>query len=196
MLCDKGVTLYFDTLKTCCYWILILSIVSIYGYYWCISFDLNLTDYVSLRKLSFVGTFSWTIIENLLVCGYDVSDVEVNTHVCHEAYGTCVITALMSGSCQHLSSQQFVAELEPYAMERRRKMALFSPLHNHNPPYPSRHRNADSTLPGYGLYCSNSISFWLLLYRTDRTACRQFPKCELTRSRSCSFIHSCYFLMV
>jgi hypothetical protein len=70
-----------------------------------------------VRKLSSVGTFSWTIIENLLVCGYDVSDVEVNTHVCLEAYGTCVITALMSGSCQLLSPQQFVAELEPYAKE-------------------------------------------------------------------------------
>ena len=152
MLCDKEITLYFDTLKKCCYWIRILSIISIYECNWCISFDLNLTDYVSLRKLSFVGTFSWTIIKNLLVCCYDVSDVEVNTHVCLEAYGTCVITALMSGSCQHISSQQFVTELETYAMEWRSKMALFSPLHNHNPSYLSRHRNADSTLPGYGLY--------------------------------------------
>jgi len=114
---DKEITLYFDTLKLYCYRILILCIISIYGYNWCISLYLNLTQYVSLRKLSFVGTFSWTITENLLVCGYDVSDVEVNTRVCLEAYGTCVITALMSGSCQPVSSQQFVAELEPYAME-------------------------------------------------------------------------------
>jgi hypothetical protein len=38
-----------------------------------------------IAKVIFVGRFSWTITENLLVCGYDVSDVEVNTHVCLEA---------------------------------------------------------------------------------------------------------------